>query len=232
MFNKYFNEYLHRNYLDVDSSSSSDFVAFVKKYGRVICKPVTGGQGKGIHVYEYSNDAHALGKYKSLKGHLIEEIIVQHPDMAKLNPTSVNTVRVVTFNYHGKVNVLSCALRTGVKGAVTDNISGGEGQCWAVDISSGIVFTPSFGYNYQSHIFHLGSGYQVLGFQIPNWKLVIETVKDAAAHIPSVAYIGWDVAITESGVCLIEGNHDPGHGNMQMMDQKGKYTLIQKIISE
>ena len=33
-----------------------------------------------------------------------------------------------------------------------------------------------------------------------------------AAHIvPQVRYVGWDIAISEKGPCLIEGNEYPGH---------------------
>lgn len=37
----------------------------------------------------------------------------------------------------------------------------------------------------------------------------------AARVVPQVAYVGWDVAITESGPVLIEGNHYGGVGGNQ-----------------
>ena len=32
----------------------------------------------------------------------------------------------------------------------------------------------------------------------------------ACQKVPQVGYIGWDVAITEKGACLVEGNEFPG----------------------
>jgi len=46
------------------------------------------------------------------------------------------------------------------------------------------------------------------GYQLPNWDILIEAVKNAALVIPEARTIGWDVAIIDSGVSLIEGNHD------------------------
>ena len=34
--------------------------------------------------------------------------------------------------------------------------------------------------------------------------------KEAALVVPEIRYVGWDVAITEDDVCLIEGNCYPG----------------------
>ena len=46
--------------------------------------------------------------------------------------------------------------------------------------------------------------------------------------IPEVQYAGWDVAILEDGVAIIEGNRDPGHDVVQMIAQTGLYNKIRK----
>ena len=35
-------------------------------------------------------------------------------------------------------------------------------------------------------------------------------VEKAARMIPQVGYVGWDVAFTPNGPCLVEGNNFPG----------------------
>lgn len=232
IFNKFFHENIGRNWLCTDLCSLEDFVEFVKKYKRVICKPLNGGQGQGIFIYEYSNDKDAKQTFDSIPGFLVEELIVQHSVLSSINPTSVNTCRIVTFTYNGVAHIIACSLRTGVKGAVVDNLHSNTSQCWSIDIDSGIVFTPSCGYDYNHWLKHIGSGVQVIGMKIPNWEVAKSIVIKSAQKIPEIGYIGWDVAITEGGACLIEANHDPGHDLMQMIDQVGKYQYIKKIINQ
>ena len=42
-----------------------------------------------------------------------------------------------------------------------------------------------------------------------------EMVKEAAKRVPELRYIGWDVAITEKGPAIIEGNECPSYGPTQ-----------------
>lgn len=38
----------------------------------------------------------------------------------------------------------------------------------------------------------------------------------AAAIIPHIGYVGWDIAVTPDGAVLIEGNNDPGYTAYQL----------------
>ena len=53
--------------------------------------------------------------------------------------------------------------------------------------------------------------------KIPMWDRVLEVVIEAAKKIPQVRYIGWDIAITNDGVELIEGNNWPYTGTFEIM---------------
>ncbi|MEE0454812.1 MAG: sugar-transfer associated ATP-grasp domain-containing protein [Sodaliphilus sp.] len=54
---------------------------------------------------------------------------------------------------------------------------------------------------------------------------------DAAEHIPQIGFIGWDVAITQNGVELIEGNHNPDYELLEYLGSNCYYEKITKIIS-
>ena len=66
------------------------------------------------------------------------------------------------------------------------------------------------------------------------FKEAVELVKEAAKVIPEVAYVGWDVAVTENGPLIIEGNHFPGHDILQMPphvpDKIGMLPTFKKYI--
>lgn len=59
--------------------------------------------------------------------------------------------------------------------------------------------------------FQPGTDLLMVGFKLPNYDILVRTVKEAAEKIPQVRYIGWDIAITENGVDFIEANHDADH---------------------
>jgi D-alanine-D-alanine ligase-like ATP-grasp enzyme len=56
--------------------------------------------------------------------------------------------------------------------------------------------------------------------------------KQAAKKIPEVRYIGWDVAFTENGPVIVEGNEYPGYGLLQFYKLKNKKTGHLKEISD
>ena len=45
---------------------------------------------------------------------------------------------------------------------------------------------------------------------------VVELDKKAARRIKNVGMVGWDVAVTEKGVCLIEGNSEASYQIIQL----------------
>lgn len=56
------------------------------------------------------------------RGFIIQEVITQHPVLASLNPTSVNTVRIMTYRWlSGEVVALSSLVRVGRSGEIVDN---------------------------------------------------------------------------------------------------------------
>ena len=64
-----------------------------------------------------------LLKYK--KNYLVQDAVKQHPAMARLNPDSINTLRIVTFRSGMEVVVCYVAIRIGRNGQVIDNESAG-----------------------------------------------------------------------------------------------------------
>jgi hypothetical protein len=73
------------------------------------------------------------------------------------------------------------------------------------------------------------SGEKIIGFEIPNWSEVLNTVKRCALMVPELRYIGWDVAIGVNGIpLLIEGNSNSGVDVFQVSLQKGVRDIVNK----
>ena len=74
---------------------------------------------------------------------------------------------------------------------------------------------------------HPGTEIFMPGRDIPFFKDALKLVKDAAITIPHVRFVGWDVAITNDGPELIEGNTRPGENLIESQGfEKGLYKKI------
>ena len=74
-----------------------------------------------------------------------------------------------------------------------------------VDIDTGCIYAASDERcNYYTK--HPDTNLDIVGFKIPMWNEALDFVKKLANVIPNVKYVGWDIALTEKGWVLIEGN--------------------------
>ena len=146
---------------------------------------------------------------------LIEEPIRQHPDMNKLCPDSVNTVRIVTLVTAQGAQMVYALVRMGMGGVCVDNVS--SGGMYAPVNEHGQLYRPAFcdktGKYYERHPV---TGTEITGFQIPLFDQALELCRTASRRVEAhLKYIGWDVAITPDGPVLVEGNNLPGYDMCQ-----------------
>lgn len=230
-FNTYFHDYIGRKWLYAKDMTLGQFRIFCKEFGGAIVKPMDGLEGEGVHYesFVFRDEEELQQKYDSLysKNLLIEERIVQHPDMVFGNK-SVNTVRVYTVLNRdtNKVSIVKTVVRAGIGDSIVDNSHSG-GCAYEVDTERGYVVSPYYAANGKSSYIHPGTDICMLGRKIPYWNEVIELCSKAACHLPECRYIGWDVAITEKGPLLIEGNHMP---DLDMIEFVGSYGYKYQIM--
>ncbi|MBQ6496621.1 MAG: hypothetical protein IJI74_05580 [Firmicutes bacterium] len=188
----------------------------------VIYKPDISSGGHGIEKFSLEGGTEAL--YKQLQEEvnepaLIEECLLQHPEMARLCSDSINTVRVVVLYWEGEYHLLYTVCRMGAgNGKPVDNVSRG-GWGVAVDPETGQFNTVAANHRGRSIREHPVSGVELKGFQIPYWTEVLELVKKAAIRtyeLAGLGYTGWDIAITPDGPAIIEGNNWPSPSLVQL----------------
>ena len=94
-----------------------------------IKKAINSFGGKGVYYFDTANKTKSdfINIINSIEGDIvIQEKIVQHPILAKLNEDSCNSVRVLSMlNSDGSVKIYSSILRMGLKGSKVDNASSG-----------------------------------------------------------------------------------------------------------
>lgn len=180
-------------------------------HDRVVLKASDGQCGIGIQVIspkDLSTDG-LIKKMNELRNDMIEEFVVQHDDLQYLSPSGLNTLRIISqINKDGGVDILGARLRITINNSV-DNLAAGNIAA-AVDLDSGIIIeTAVYSDIMKDNLSnHPVSNASIVGFKVPFFKESVDLVSKAALLIPGNRSIGWDVAITNSGPELIEGNHD------------------------
>lgn len=99
------------------------------------------------------------------------------------------------------------------------------GVAYHVNSIHGIVDQAGKNSNNEYFYYHPSTGIKMIGFQIPNFPELKVFITKIAKVCPLARIVGWDVAITEKGFVLIEGNMGPGEDAMQL-DGLGYYKFI------
>ncbi len=211
--------------------TEAEAVRILLDYGeRFIVKPSVGSsQGRGIRFFN-SNELTEAGvremfAYYHKKNFVIQKLLKQHPDMARLHAESVNTIRVVTFLFHDEVQILSTIIRIGNGSSEVDNVAAGGFQ---VNINpDGTLQKTAYTSRNGQHVFTEtdDKGLVFDGYQLPSFDRVIATVKKMASSLGHFRIVGWDMAVDAEGdPVFIEFNCNPGQNQMTFGPTFGKFT--------
>lgn len=148
--------------------------------------------------------------------YIIQEYLLQHPTMSKLNPSSVNTIRVTTTKFNANPHLFTAIARIGVTNTLVDNAVAG-GTCVGVDCETGKLMKYGCYHSKAKETTHPVSGIEYEGYQIPYWSEIVEIVKYLHSYFYGFPSLGWDIAITETGPKIIENNYDWDFGIQQQI---------------
>jgi len=213
-FNTCFSEHIGREWMAVNTDTTAEQLSlFLSRHDRVIVKPIEGSSGIGIQSYcstDWEMNVPAFLERLHQNGDcIVEEVLIQHPALQALCPSSVNTVRIATLLGNKKQGVVYAFLRIG-NGQIVDNVDCG-GMAARVDLTTGTLLTV--GADKQGRVFqhHPITHQAITGFTIPHWNACIQLCEDASKVIPQMRFIAWDVAVTAERPVFIEGNSFPSH---------------------
>ena len=214
-FNRAFAQLLHRGWIDASTVSIDEFIAAVtswEKWDILVCKPPDDMGGHGIEFITVADINSLSGIYNHIREQgntTVEQYIVQHEAVSRINPVAINTVRMVTITENGRVHLPFCCMRFGLDKQV-DNLSSG-GLAVRADPHTGVLTSPGCNRNNDIFTNHPATNQPIKGFIIPFFAEAKAFVARAAIIEPRIAYAAWDIAITPGGPLLIEGNCFPGY---------------------
>lgn len=223
-------------YFEGKPVSEEEAVSLCQNMEEVIIKPSMTMQGEGVRLLTVKNGisnvdgltiVQLFKKYKH--NFLIQERVKQHKDIAALNPTSVNTMRILTYRSGMEVLLVYSVIRIGRSGQVIDNqCAGGISTTITKDGKLGKV---AFGGFSEDDVRVTDTGITLDGYQLPSFDKAIEFVKRLHMKLPYFNIIGWDVAIEENGEpILIEYNTNPALSQSAFCSGLGENT--ERIIRE
>ncbi|MBC7381818.1 MAG: hexapeptide transferase [Bacteroidia bacterium] len=201
--------------------------------GKIVLKDSRGQCGNGIEVRK-SNELNAdtlVARLLETSNDFVEEFVVQHSKLMELSPSGLNTIRIITqINKKNEVDILGCRLRITINSPI-DNMAAGNIAA-PIDEISGKVTGPGVysDITKKDEYFHPVTGIEIVGFEVPFWPETIKMIKQAALKNVSNKSIGWDIAITNNGAELIEGNHDWCKLLWQLPVKKGLKPVLESYL--
>lgn len=155
--------------------------------------------GKGVVLAEAPFDIEKIiERYGSF--FVVQLPLRQHPDMAKLNESSVNTIRVDSFLFDTQAHAIPAFVKVGNPGEFTDN--GGGHKRVFIGIRDGRFSSEAFDHDYR--MFNsIPSGYDFAGKAVPFYEDICRTVERAHSHIAHFGLAFWDVSVDEKGEPVI-----------------------------
>ncbi|WP_242919235.1 sugar-transfer associated ATP-grasp domain-containing protein [Pontibacter liquoris] len=213
-FLKHYKQFVKHKFASVhDIENNPDLAVSLlsNSSGKLVLKSSSGQCGDGIEV-RISKDFDAvslISRLKSTGNDLVEEFVVQHDALNGLSPSGLNTIRVFTqLTKDNKVEILGARLRMTVNSSV-DNLAAGNIAA-PINLETGIIDGAAIysDITKREETVHPVTQVKIVGFQIPFWNETIKMVEQAALKNTENRSIGWDVAITNNGPELIEGNHN------------------------
>ena len=160
--------------------------------------------GKNLSIEEYVDRLNTDTRYI-----LQERIPEQHMVIASIHPMAINTVRLVTVidPITHKPTPFSAVLRVGCGNSEVDNWAAG-GLSIGINIETGELskygfYKPGYGTKVSQHP---NSGVVFEGLKVPFLQDAILQAQKFHSLLKGIHSIGWDIAITTNGPCIIEGN--------------------------
>lgn len=204
-------------------------------------KPVTAFLGQGARKWAYDATGHfrddagrtytsravvdALKEQSKEKALLLQPCVYDHPQLQELTGrVGPSTLRIVTIRPpNGVPEYFAGFLTTPFKDVPAPTFKERTALAARVDAESGRLRPLLYkhaAYLQEGRERHPVTGKQMAGFELPGWDEAKALALEAHATLPSIACVGWDMVLTESGPLFLEGNYDCSAALTQITHQR------------
>lgn len=179
-------------------ATADDLTRYLPPESPLVVKPSRAtGSETGVAFVEANRLAEALAGRSDA---IIQLPVVQHRDIAVLNATSLNTLRIVTYRrLDGEVVHLGSLLRVGRAGVSVDNSAAGGLFC-GIDAERGALFADALTSDFRVVQAHPDNGLLFGGRKVPSFATARDAFMAAHRQIPWIDIAWWDAAIDSAGL--------------------------------
>lgn len=192
-----------------EAMSETQAIDYLYSYGRCVIKPsMDTDSGRNVCVLDIvegrdkKRDLTIKDLFDSFDGDfLVQPYVEVHDALKLLNPTSVNTIRIITYLLKGKVYHSPLSMRIGAYGSEVDNIHAGG---MVVGVSDDGKLNEMAFTEYGEKLYtHPNSGVVFKDIIIPGVGTGIKLVEKSHLLFPRLMFISWDVTIRKDGTPVI-----------------------------
>jgi len=161
-------------------------------------------------------------------GYLVQPRIAAHPELHELTQGKLASVRMVLTSeaYEEAPTLKRAVWKIPSRSSAADNFWRKGNVLASVDVETGRLSRSMIRRRliYDEIEIHPETGTELRGWQYPMWTEMRETVERAARAVPWAPIQGWDVALTDRGVVLMELEGNGGSSLMyQLCFDRGLY---------
>ncbi len=203
---------------DYEIKTYEQFYDFISKDTRnIVLKPMDGSGGRGIIIISFKDQKHSiLDEVCSPKDiwqkinegrnpYLAEESVEQIPEISRIYPWSLNTLRIVTIKAKDQEwHLVGAWMRAGQGKTQVDNIGTG-GIALRIDGRGRICYARNWRSEEDIDV-HPDTGVNLIGIEIPQYSQAVALSLEASKKFGFMGTIGWDIGLSINGPVIIEGN--------------------------
>jgi hypothetical protein len=156
-------------------------------------------------------------------GYLFQKLVSPHAAIRAVCGDRLATVRMITLRDESGPKVFRACWKIPAGANTADNYWRQGNLLAKLDIAQGKVLRvlSGSGLDLTQHERHPDTDCPLIGFQIPHWQRMRDTVIEAARLMQHVPLIGWDIAALDDGPMLVEMNERPDFVLPQLADGRG-----------
>ncbi len=156
-------------------------------------------QGKGACVDENIAIKTLITEQSQRQEYLIQPLLINHTWFSKfLRPTQLITLRIITVFDGEKSECISAIMEIPVSESLNQVIPVG------IDITTGRLFPCEVPYKIPDDRRKIIDAFE--GQILPYWQEATTIAKDAHLSCGDITTVGWDLALTNQGIKILEGN--------------------------
>lgn len=239
---KRFAKYFYRDVLVLADSTDDEVRAFLEEHPVSYGKKAWSFAGRDVEkIRPETRGLDETVAYVRQNYDMLEEEIVQHPLLDTVSPSAVASFRFTIIKYQGRILVLPLSVRVALWDDVDIIKMGQSSACIVVDeegrftspaIVNDSVFDLDFETSYDRHPLTgvmLSDG----SFQVPFFREMVDMMMEITEGEDEYGHLGWDIAVSDKGPCVIEGNPWGYYDFYQYYDHvKANMRGIKPVIEE